>query len=51
MVQIRTAAEQLAAEGSQRSAAARQVEEQVARLEQTLDDYGVEIDDASAERS
>ncbi|MGH7292855.1 MAG: carbohydrate porin, partial [Myxococcota bacterium] len=45
MVQIRTAAEQLAAEGSQRTAAAQQVEEQVARLEQTLDEHGIAIGD------
>jgi methyl-accepting chemotaxis protein len=43
MVQIRTAAEQLSAEGSQRAAAAQQVGEQVARLERTLDDYGIEV--------
>jgi len=47
MVQIRTAAEQLAAEGSQRTDAARQVEDQVASLEKTLDDYGIVVSDGS----
>ena len=45
MVQIRTAAEQLAAEGSQRTAAAQQIEEQVARLERTLEEYGIPLGD------
>jgi methyl-accepting chemotaxis protein len=41
MVQIRTAAEQLAAEGSKRTDSAQQVEEQVTRLERTLAEYGL----------
>jgi hypothetical protein len=41
MVQIRTAAEQLAAEGSQRAGAAQQIEEQVTALQRTLEDYGI----------
>jgi hypothetical protein len=41
MVQIRTAAEQLAAEGSKRTDSAQQVEEQVTRLERTLAEYGI----------
>jgi hypothetical protein len=48
MVQIRTAAEQLAAEGSLRTAAAQQVEEQVTRLERTLEEHGIATANGSA---
>jgi methyl-accepting chemotaxis protein len=41
MVQIRTAAEQLAAEGSKRTDSAQQVEQQVTHLERTLAEYGL----------
>jgi hypothetical protein len=61
MVQIRTAAEQLAAEGRQRSAAAETVNGLIAELEQGLDDLtrlaaedssdGLGGDGADAERA
>ena len=45
MVQIRSSTEQLAAEGKQRTATAEEVEQLAERLEGTLEEYGVDVEE------